>query len=193
MNMKSLVLAGLAGMAFSGNVLAHTFGAHGAGFAEGLTHPFLGLDHLLAMLAVGIWASQLGGPALWRLPLAFMAALAGGALLANLEIGSAVIETAIAGSVLVLGLLIAGAVRLRAAASLVLVATFALFHGHAHGLEMPQAGSPWGYGAGFLLTTAALHGAGVLLGISAGRLGVWVRVSGMAMAVTGLFLLAGGV
>lgn len=194
MKSKSFVLAFLAGAAlvFTGGASAHTFGAHGAGFAEGVAHPCLGLDHLLAMLAVGLWAAQRGGPARWRLPLAFMAAMAGGAGLANLGIGAAFAETLAAGSVLILGLLIAGRVRLAQASSLLAVAVFALGHGYAHGLEMPEAASPWGYGAGFLLATASLHGAGVLLGSTAGRLAFPVRAGGAAIAATGLILLAIG-
>lgn len=192
MKSKTLILPILAvtTLVFAGGASAHTFGAHGAGFAEGIAHPFLGLDHLLAMLAVGLWAAQLGGPARWRLPLAFLAAMAGGALLANLGFEAAFAETAIAGSVLALGLLIAGKVRLPAALSLMAAAMFALGHGYAHGLEMPQAGSPWAYGAGFLLATASLHGAGILLGSGAGRLALLVRAGGAAIAATGLILLA---
>lgn len=192
MKSKSLILPLLAGtaLAFTGGVSAHTFGAHGAGFAEGISHPFLGLDHLLAMLAVGLWAAQLGGAAGWRLPLAFLAAMSGGALMANLGIDAAFAETAIAVSVPALGLLVAGKIRLPAALSLAAVAAFALAHGYAHGLEMPEAGSPWAYGTGFLLATASLHGAGVLLGSGAGRLAVLVRAGGAAIAAAGLILLA---
>lgn len=169
---------------------AHTFGIHGAGFAEGLAHPFLGLDHLLAMLAVGVWAAQLGGAALWRLPLAFVAAMVGGAVLAVPSVDAASMETAIAVSVLVLGLAVALALRLPERLGLSLVAAFALCHGFAHGLEMPQAAEPWAYGLGFLSATASLHLFGVLLGLSLRRAPWAARVGGAAVAAAGVLLLA---
>lgn len=186
------VLAAALFFVFTGEASAHTFGAHGAGFTEGVAHPFLGLDHLLAMLAVGLWAAQRGGAARWSLPLAFLAAMAGGALLANLGVQAAFAETLIAFSVLALGGLIAGRARPPLAVGAAAVAVFALGHGYAHGLEMPEAGSPWGYGAGFLLATASLHGAGVLLGSKAGRPALLVRAGGAVIAAAGLILLAAG-
>ena len=194
MKTKNLIIGSLAAaaFAFTGEVSAHTFGAHGAGFAGGMAHPFLGLDHLLAMLAVGLWAAQLGGTARWRLPLAFMAAMVAGASMANSGFGAGAAESLAAFSVLVLGLLIAGPVRLPAMLSFPAVAIFALSHGYAHGLEMPEAASPWGYGLGFLTATAVLHGIGLVLGSDAGRLVVPVRVGGAAIAATGLVLLAVG-
>ena len=174
----------------SPTVLAHTFGAHGAGFADGLAHPFLGLDHLLAMLAVGIWAAQLGGVALWRVPTAFVTAMAAGALLAVPEVQVSWLETGIGASVLVLGLLVAFTVRLSGGLGLCVVALFALFHGFAHGVEMPEAASPGGYGLGFVLATASLHVAGILLGLALGRFRLASLAAGSAIAATGLLLLA---
>jgi len=170
---------------------AHTFGAHGAGFAEGLAHPFLGLDHLLAILAVGVWAAQLGGAALWRVPAAFLAALVAGAWLADFFVDAAVwLETAIGASVLALGLLLAFAPRLPTWTAMLAVALFASFHGCAHGLEMPQAATPVAYGLGFLSATASLHLLGVVLGLALGRVRLAARAGGVAIAAAGWLILA---
>src|SRR5512134_1819547 len=118
------ITAALTALFLAGTAQAHTFGVHGAGFGAGLAHPFIGVDHLLAMVAVGMGATQLGGRAIWRVPLAFMI-------------------------VMVLGLLIAVAVRFPLVASILLVGVFALFHGHAHGQELPQAASALLYSLGF--------------------------------------------
>jgi len=179
-----------AGLLAAPAAFAHTFGAHGAGFADGFAHPFLGLDHMLAMLAVGVWAAQLGGYALWRVPAAFLLAMAGGALLAGPAMELAVLEKAIAASVLALGLSVLFALRLRAWLAVLAVGTFALFHGFAHGLEMPQTASPLGYGLGFLSATACLHLLGVAVGLSLLRVKMAQRVGGLAIAVGGLLLLA---
>jgi urease accessory protein len=193
-NFKSLVftLFASACMLFTPSAFAHTLlGAHGTGFAGGVAHPFLGLDHTLAMIAVGLWAAQLGGAALWRVPTAFVVAMAGGALLASSSVDEAWLEAAIGGSVLGLGLLVAFAMRLPGLLGLLTVALFATFHGYAHGLEMPQVPSPVGYALGFLVATASLHLIGVLLGLSMGREQRLVRVGGVAIAAAGLLLMAG--
>jgi len=168
---------------------AHTFGAGGAGFATGFAHPLVGLDHLSAMIAVGLWAAQLGGRALWQAPAAFVVTLAAGAGLAVLGVGLPAVEPGIMASVLVLGLLIAFTVRLRPAAAMALVGAFALFHGHAHGAEMPEAANPFLYAGGFALATALLHGVGVGLGWAAGRalLPALARAAGAAFAAAGLW------
>ncbi len=192
-NPKHLALSFLgAGLLFTPLVFAHALGAHGAGFADGFAHPFLGLDHLLAMIAVGLWAAQMGGAARWRVPLAFLTVMAGGTLWANLGLGGALVETAVAGSVLALGLLVACAVRLSSFWSVLAVAAFALFHGYAHGLEMPEAASPTSYGLGFILATAVLHLAGIGLGLAARQRRILIRLGGVAIAATGALLLAGG-
>lgn len=169
---------------------AHTVGSHAAGFSAGIVHPFIGLDHLLAMLAVGVWAAQLGGRALWRVPLAFMTMMAVGAGFALAGVMPPSVETGIASSVLVLGLLIAFAVRFPIGASMTLVGVFALFHGYAHGTELPQAASAALYGLGFLLATAVLHVAGAGLGMVFGRKlpAAWVRLTGAGIAAAGLAL-----
>lgn len=193
MNIRAIFPAGAAvfSFLFAGQAAAHTFGAHGAGFAEGFIHPFLGLDHLLAMLAVGIWAAQLGGRALWLVPLAFLSVMVGGAALAHSGLPFAPIEAMIAASVLVLGLLVAGSVRVSAAVGAMAVAFFAYFHGYAHGLEIPQAATPVAYVAGFMLATGCLHLLGIGLGSSLKRAPLLTRLSGSALAATGVYLLAG--
>lgn len=169
---------------------AHTFGAHGAGLAAGLAHPLLGFDHLLAMVAVGMWAAQTGGCARWIIPLAFMIALAAGATLAMTGVALPQVETGIAASVLALGLLIAASVRLHPIPGCLLVAFFALFHGHAHGNELPQAASAGLYAFGFMTSTAALH----LTGLFAGNILQRIRSralawSGMPLALSGAWML----
>lgn len=178
-----------AGLLAAPAAFAHTFGAHAAGFAEGMVHPFLGLDHLLAMLAVGLWAGRLGGAALWRVPTAFLSAMAAGAGLAGLGLGVAGVELGVAASVLALGLLLVFAPRWSSRAAALTVGFFALFHGYAHGLEMPQAAAPDAYGLGFLAATACLHGLGLGLGWAMQRLDWAARMGGAVIAATGLLLL----
>ena len=173
---------------------AHTFGADGAGFAAGFGHPLLGLDHVLAMVAVGAWAAQLGGRATWQIPAAFVYALVLGAALALAGLPLPVVEPGILASVLAFGLLIAFAVRLPAPVGMALAAMFALCHGHAHGAEMPLAADPLLYGAGFILATVALHAAGVALGWAARLLSpALTRAAGAAVAAAGLWTLLAAV
>ena len=168
---------------------AHVSGATGAAWAEGLAHPFSGLDHVLAMVAVGLWAAQLGRPAAWLLPLAFPVVMAGGAILAALGLAVPGVEAGIAGSVMVLGLLVVLAARPSLAVAAAVVGFFALFHGHAHGTELPMTADPWLYGAGFVIATALLHGTGLVFGSAAGRpVG---RLAGAAVSTAGLVLFAG--
>lgn len=170
---------------------AHTFGSQGAGLMAGLTHPFVGLDHLLAMIAVGIWAGQLGGRAVWLIPLTFVSVMAAAASLASFGLLLPLIEPAIACSVLVLGLLIAGSVRLPTSVCALLVSLFAVFHGYAHGLELPQAASPILYGAGFVLATALLHGLGIGFARNSRQHKMLQRFAGYSLiAASGLLLAA---
>lgn len=151
-----------------------------AGLIAGLIHPLLGADHLLAMLMVGIWAAQLGGRARWLLPASFIALMGIGAAAAMLGHAPPRIDAGIAASLLVFGLLVALRGRLPLPAALTLTAVFALFHGAAHGLELPVLARPGAYALGFLGATAALHAAGVALGISARRgagAGLWLACS----------------
>jgi urease accessory protein len=154
----SSVLFGLCAYAASIQMAeAHTFGSHGAGLAEGLAHPFLGLDHLLAMLAVGLWAAQLGGRAMWLAPAAFVVVMGASAALSSSGAELPMLEPAIASTVLVLGLLVAFAVRLETPVSVGLLGLLAFFHGYAHGLELPETAAPALYALGFITSTAMLH------------------------------------
>ncbi|MCR4347108.1 MAG: HupE/UreJ family protein [Sulfuricaulis sp.] len=186
------IAAVLAALFLAGTAQAHTIGAHGAGFAAGMAHPFIGLDHLLAMVAVGIWAAQLGGRAIWRMPLAFMAMMALGSMFAFVGLLLPAVEAGIAVSVLVLGLLIAVAARFPLAASMLLVGAFALFHGHAHGQELPHAAYALLYSLGFLLATGLLHATGAVMGnlLSRGISTNWVRLMGGGIAAAGVMLVA---
>lgn len=172
---------------------AHLLNAGGAGWAHGFVHPFSGLDHILAMLAVGVWAAQTARPALWVLPTAFPLAMAAGGLLGVAGVPVPGIESGIAASVLILGLLIAARARPPLALSIALVAVFAVFHGHAHGAELPQAASPVLYGLGFVGATAVLHliglGIGHVMRLPASQTAL--RVGGGAIATVGLALFVG--
>ena len=170
------------------NASAHVLGASG-GLPAGFAHPFLGLDHVLAMLAVGLWAAQTGGRALWAVPLTFMAALAGGAWLGSGGVPLPAVEAGVAASVLTLGLLVALAVRLPLAAGMLLTGAFALLHGHAHGTELPAMASPLAYAGGFVAATALLHLTGVALGRVFSERGL--RFAGACVAALGVFIAAG--
>jgi urease accessory protein len=189
---KPTLLALAALLATASGAAAHTFGAHDAGFAQGFAHPLGGIDHLLAMVAVGVWSAQLGGRALWAVPISFVAMMALGGIAGAIGLELPSVELGIAGSLLVLGVLVAGAARLPVAVSAALVGLFALFHGHAHGSELPETASALAYGFGFIAATAALHGIGIACGLllnrDAGR--VLVRLGGAGIAATGLLLAA---
>lgn len=175
----------------SGVAEAHTFGADGAGLAQGFAHPLGGLDHLLAMIAVGLWATQLGGRALWAVPTAFVSMMAAGAVVGWGGIPVPGVEPAIALSLLVLGLVVTTATRLPVALGMALVGVFALFHGHAHGSELPAAASALAYGGGFIAATALLHGVGLALGLAARtRFTLALRLGGAGVAAAGIVLMA---
>jgi urease accessory protein len=195
-NMRRTYFVGLlsiAALALASPAQAHIIAADGAGWAHGFSHPFSGLDHILAMVAVGVWAVQTGRPALWVLPLVFPLAMAVGGLLGVAGVPVPGIEAGIAASVLGLGLLIAFQAKPPLALSVALVALFALFHGHAHGTELPQAASPALYGLGFVVATAILHligvGIGVAMRLPKGMMAI--RAAGGAIAVTGIALFVG--
>ena len=172
---------------------AHTGHGLEATFSTGFVHPFGGLDHILAMIGVGLWGAQVGGRAIWQLPLAFVAALIVGALIGLAGTGIPVMEIGIAGSVAVLGLAIVFAPRIPAWAGFAVTALFGLFHGHAHGAEMPAAGSAAAYVLGFVAATLILHGIGVGLGLTGRRqaLKFAPRALGAAGAVVGALMLVG--
>jgi urease accessory protein len=174
--------------------LAHPGAAgHVHGFAEGFAHPFSGLDHLLAMIAVGLWAAQNKRSATWILPLVFPLMMVAGALAGMSGWQVSGVETGISSSVAVSGLLIAFAVRLPVWASAAVVSLFAVFHGYAHGVELPQDSSPLLYGSGFVLATFLLHMIGLVVGLFAGRNAASkiVRLIGAGIAAVGLCMLGG--
>lgn len=188
LNRKSLIATTL--LLSPALAFAHPGHDH-AGVMSGLAHPLFGLDHLLAMLAVGLWAAQQQGAARWALPLTFVATMLFGGLLGFAGIEMPLMETGIAGSVLALGLLVALAVRPPVAIAAGLTALFAASHGVAHGLELPALSSPWGYAAGFVAATAALHAAGYVVARSLPQAAApLVRIAGVASALTGAWLLA---
>jgi urease accessory protein len=187
-SLTSVIVGSLALMATGAH--AHTLDG-GGGLAGGLAHPFMGLDHLLAMIAVGLWAAQLGRRAVWQVPLAFVAVMGIGFGLARLGFSTPMAEPMVVASVAVLGAIVAGAVRIPAGLGAALVSVFAVFHGFAHGIEMPAASSAWAYATGFAIATASLHLVGLGLGMSLHRLPIAARLGGAAISVTGVALLVG--
>jgi urease accessory protein len=189
---KLISLAAVATAGFSTAALAHGGDHSHMSFAEGLLHPFSGLDHVLAMVAVGLWASQLGGRALWVLPLAFPAVMAVGAALGFGGVALAWVEIGIAASVLVLGGAVALTLRPSLAVSLPLIALFAVLHGYSHGVELPANASALTYAAGFIAATLLLHMIGIAIGFAANRMPVRfaARTAGGAIAALGVVLLA---
>lgn len=163
------------------------------GFAGGFAHPFGGFDHLLAMVAVGLWAIQHGGRALWLLPLSFVLPMAGGFALALADVTLPGVETGIALSVLVLGLAVAFAARPPLVAAMAVTAVFALLHGHAHGTEMGAASQAALYAGGMILATALLHAGGLAAARLAQQfaLPALTRAAGAAVALAGIVILAG--
>lgn len=190
---KRILIAAAALMASAAPAFAHLNPQEHGSFAAGFSHPLFGLDHILVMVAVGLWAAQIGGRALWAVPTAFVAMMAVGFALTTAGIDLPFVEPAILASVVALGLLVAMAVRLDAAASAAVVGLFALFHGHAHGGELGSAGT-LPFAVGFMIATAALHTAGIGLGVMLGRLsggGTLARVLGGITALAGTALIFG--
>lgn len=172
--------------------LAHPGHELSQGLVAGALHPLSGLDHLAAMLAVGVWATQLGGKLRWAVPTSFVALMLVGAVLGMSGIAFGAAEQGIAASVYVLGLLLASAIRLPAALCVLLAGGFAIFHGYAHGVEAPQQANAMLYFSGFVLSTIALHLAGFMAGswLLRYRQQVVLRWVGTAMAAGGLALFA---
>jgi urease accessory protein len=165
------------------------------GLASGFAHPFTGLDHILAMVAVGLLAVNIGGRAVWALPLTFMALMASGGGLGLAGIALPYVEAIVGLSVLVLGLAVAIPRAWPVPAAMLVVGAFAIFHGHAHITDMAAAFSPLEYGLGFMLATGVLHLLGIGIGTGAWRLGPFEarhlsRWMGVAIAVSGLALFA---
>jgi urease accessory protein len=167
-----------------------------AGLASGFSHPLSGWDHTLAMVAVGVWGAQLGAPAMWLLPVAFPMMMAGGAFLGLVGAPLPGVEIAIAASALLLGLMVTFERRYPVGAAMVIVGFFAIFHGHAHGSEMPMDASGVEYGLGFMLATGLLHLAGIGIGFLIGMTTKWLgdnvyRVAGGVASIAGVAILIG--
>ena len=184
----SLVLITVPGLVF-----AHAPEGAGGGFLTGFLHPIMGFDHLVAMVAVGLWGAFLGDRALWILPIVFPTIMAVGAAIGILGLEIPLVEFVIALSGVVLGALIALRFRAPLAIAMVLVGIFAIFHGYAHGLEMPEQISAMTYGAGFVIGTGLLHLAGIGLGFATRlpRGELLVRGCGGVISVVGLTYLVG--
>jgi urease accessory protein len=189
--MKILGLLLLAVATWAPEAAAHVEGGQAAGFLAGLTHPVSGLDHVLAMIAVGLWGAQLGAPALWQLPVAFPMVMALGGMLGLLGVPLPGVELGIAASAVLLGLAVMGELRPPLAAAVALVGLFGVFHGHAHGTELPPGQSALLYSIGFVVATGCLHG----LGIAVGLMHKWrwgrsmLRTTGAVVALAGVFYL----
>jgi urease accessory protein len=163
-----------------------------SGLIAGISHPLSGIDHLLAMVAVGLWAAQQKGAARWALPCTFVGTMLIGGMLGFEGMQLPALESGIAASVFALGLAVALAVRPPLFVAVAATALFALFHGVAHGMELPEMSSPWGYAAGFVGTTAALHAAGyAVVRLLPAAAAPMVRVAGALSAATGIWLFAG--
>jgi urease accessory protein len=161
------------------------------GFSAGFEHPLFGFDHLLAMLAVGIWGAQMGGRRIWTLPVTFPLIMTFGGVAGMAGLPLSHVELGIALSVLALGLAIAFAWRPPEFVALLLVAVFAMFHGYAHGVELPHAADPAAYAAGFVIATGVIHVTGIGIGLLVGRLfeGRVSRGLGATIAAGGVYFL----
>lgn len=179
-----------------GAALAHTGQDGASGLSHGIMHPLGGLDHILAMVLVGLLAFQIGGRAIWLLPASFLAAMAGAGLLGMAGFAVPFVEQGIMLSIVVLGAVVAFGFAAPVSLAAALVGLFAVFHGYAHGAEMPETASGLAYGAGFLAATAVLHaigiGCGALFAYLAKERGLALaRWVGSAASLTGIALFAG--
>lgn len=198
MDMRRVLTKALcAGLALAPNAAAAHTGVHhvagGSSFVSGFLHPVLGADHLVTMIAIGVWAAYLGGRAVVAVPLAFVAMMIVGAGLAAQGVALPAVENTIAVSLVVFGLLICMLAKWPAGAAAALVGVFAVFHGYAHGAEIPEPAQPLLYGAGFVLASILLLGIGVTVGRVCSRAvpPLVVRGAGAAIALFGLVTVAG--
>jgi urease accessory protein len=177
--------------------LAHLDPAEHGSFAAGFTHPLFGLDHVLAMVAVGLWATMLGGRAIWLVPMSFVGLMALGFLVSAAGVPLPYVEPLILASVVAIGLMIAIAAPVPVWLGAAIVGFFAIFHGHAHGGEIGEA-TAVGYAAGFAIATALLHSVGIAVGMLLGRAlpagtgTMTARLAGGATALAGMALIAAG-
>jgi urease accessory protein len=180
-------------LSFAGAASAHETTGVAGGFVSGLLHPVLGWDHVVAMVAVGLWGAFLGNPAIWILPVVFPLVMAFGGALGVMGVPVPAVETGIAASAVVLGAMVAFAARPPIWVAAVIVGAFAIFHGHAHGTELPNAANPLAYSLGFVISTGLLHLCGIAFGLvvrwPAGKIAV--RAGGGLIALAGVGFLTG--
>ena len=180
-------------MMFASVASAHEGAGIADGFSSGFMHPVLGLDHVIAMVAVGLWGAFLGNPAIWVLPVVFPLVMAFGGALGVIGVPVPAVETGIAVSAIVLGAMVAFAVRPPIWIAAVIVGAFAIFHGHAHGTELPSAANPLAYSLGFVIATGLLHISGIAFGLIVhwpfGK--IVVRTGGSIIALAGAGFLTG--
>jgi urease accessory protein len=180
-------------LALAGPAMAHTEIGVTGGFLSGLSHPISGWDHIVAMVAVGLWGAFLGAPAIWLLPVVFPIVMAFGGALGIIGVPIPSVELGIALSAVVLGLCVALALRPPLWVAAVIVGAFAIFHGYAHGTELPGAADAYAYAAGFVIATGLLHIAGIVFGLLArwnlGRMAV--RALGGLIALAGVAFMTG--
>jgi urease accessory protein len=186
------LLAAIAVFVGANSAFAHTGIGPTHDLLHGLAHPLTGLDHILAMFAIGLWSAQRGGRAIWYFPLTFMVVMTLGAALGMTSIPMPFVEPAIAISVLMLGLLVATATSLPVSMSAAIVGLFALVHGQAHGTEIPATASALPYTGGLIATTIVLYATGISFGLAAQRLysSQVMRFAGAAIAVCSVVLCA---
>lgn len=191
--MGKVAVVSLLAAVIAGPALAHTGDGAVGGLTSGFLHPLFGWDHVVAMVAVGLWGAFLGQPAIWLLPVVFPVVMAIGGALGIAGVPLPAVEAGIALSGVILGLLVALAVKAPLWVAAVIVGAFAIFHGHAHGTELPDAANAYAYAVGFVIATGLLH----LAGIAFGQLTVrpWgryaVRAAGVGIAVIGGAFLTG--
>ena len=187
-SLRATALTALMLLASAATLSAHEQQGQAQGFLTGLRHPISGWDHVLAMIAVGLWGAQLGPPALWMLPVTFPMVMAVGGFLALVGILVPGVELGVAVSALVLGLMVALEAKPKLVVAAVIVGAFAIFHGHAHGAELPAGQSGLAYSIGFVVATGCLH----LVGIAIGLVHKWplgrtaLRATGAAVAAAGI-------
>jgi urease accessory protein len=189
--MAERALAAVCLAALASRALAHVEAGQAAGFLAGFAHPVSGLDHVLAMVAVGVWGAQLGLPAIWILPVTFPIVMALGGLLGLLGVPLPGVEIGIAASAILLGAAVMTERRLPFYAAAALVGFFAVFHGHVHGTELPPGQSGLLYSLGFVVATGCLHAIGIAIGTihrrPAGRIAL--RIAGGGVGLAGVFFL----
>lgn len=192
LSLASRLTVGIVLLAAAQPALAHEGTGLAGGFVAGFEHPLTGPDHMLAMIAVGLWGAFLGRPMIYLLPMIFPMMMVAGVAAAIAGLPLPPVEIGIAFSVIVLGAMILGAVRAPIWIACTIVGIFGLFHGYAHGLELPSAADPVGYSAGFVLATGLLHIFGIALGLLRSRPGgdIVVRTLGGAIVIAGLWFLA---